>query len=555
MLVLAFSYSDDMWEDYIGAVFDSVVIALDIALESKEDAPTSVVSIEGLVSAFSQRSLTFAVNLFRLLLKKEKHLGGNSLVLFRLIAAIANARPAVAQESIGILMHKLNEVKDPNVKKHILASILSCRRTHYFANEMDSLTNVVPKISSSSLGNWDKYIISRHAILTGNFAVARELYNELMASASTERSFLWLSAMEKVAEGEARLCSDAAMALPESASKLRMAISTFRSLETLKFASTSFQIRLLELRVSFLDLLTNMRQLTMEMRLIGTEPKKFTRPHLHLKNIVKLLRKLSIDYLILYKQYGLFICQQSRSVLRTLHVLCSFVAKAGTRIFLDSVVIEEETSKGVFADGDSTQPIALLMKQLDSFALEKVNQFVDAKIRAVTLLQIVDGILKTPVPTPRSLTCPKTLPFASLRLVPDPDTHEGEEDPLKIDSGTHVAFLASGKLPTSLMMSFSKIPFNIVLLWYTLTSKGGSTKISTSSEKLQKTEGGPIAASLSSTGTFFTKVESKILLNEGWYGLRFRLGCRDIRGGEWELPMENPHFFSLKVVRSRRTEA
>jgi len=269
MLVLAFSYTEDMWEDYVGAVFDSVVIAIDIAIESRGDKATTVVSIEGLVSSFSQRSLTFAANLFRVLLEKEKSAEGNPLVVFRLVAAIANARPAVAQKHIDSFVQRLNEIKDPNVKKHILASILSCRKTHYFATEKDSLTNIMPLIVCSSLGNWDRYLISRHAMLTGNFAVAKELYNELMNSASSETSFIWLSAMEKVAEGEARLSSDAAKALPESTSKLRLAISAFRSLAGLKKASgeeafsTSFQIRLLDLRVSFLDLLTNMRQLAM----------------------------------------------------------------------------------------------------------------------------------------------------------------------------------------------------------------------------------------------------------------------------------------------------
>ena len=69
MLILAFSYTEDMWEDYVGAVFDSIVIAIDVAIKRNEDQGSSVVSIEGLVSAFSQRSLTFAVNLYNLLLK------------------------------------------------------------------------------------------------------------------------------------------------------------------------------------------------------------------------------------------------------------------------------------------------------------------------------------------------------------------------------------------------------------------------------------------------------------------------------------------------------
>lgn len=104
MLVLAFSYTDDILEDYISAVFDSVVIAIDIAL--KGETTGSVVPIEGLISAFSQRSLSFAVNLFRFLLKTES----TSVVIFPLLAAIAHARPAVAQENRDLFLQDRKSV-------------------------------------------------------------------------------------------------------------------------------------------------------------------------------------------------------------------------------------------------------------------------------------------------------------------------------------------------------------------------------------------------------------------------------------------------------------
>lgn len=289
-----------------------------------------------------------------------------------------------------------------------------------------------------------------------------------------------------------------------------------------------------------------------ETRLIGTEPKKFTRPNLHLKSIVKLLRRLSFDYLAFYKQYGLFICQQSRSVLRTLHALCFFVAKAAGRIFLDSIAIDkgDESTNTAAVDGDNAQPITSLMKKLDSFALEKVNQFVDPKIRSVALLEIIDGLLKTPVPTPRSLTHPKSIPCASLRVVPDPDTHRDVEGlstsyEVTLHTGKSAFFLASGTIPSPLVSS-SDIPFKVVLLWYTMTIKG-EAPLSTS--KLGTIHGGPVAASISSSGTFFLSVEIEMLLNEGCYDFVVTLGCRDIRGGEWELPLENSHRTSVKVIQ------
>ena len=293
---------------------------------------------------------------------------------------------------------------------------------------------------------------------------------------------------------------------------------------------------------------TNHSALEREMRLTGAEPKKCTRPNLHLKNAVRLLSKLSIDYMRLYKQHGLFICQQSRSVLRTLHALCCFVAKAASLVFPETV----QTDGGVravrdvaFAGGDTAQPLTALLKQLDGLALEKLNQFVDAKIRAVTLVEILEGILKTPVPTPRSLTCTKALPKASLRLVGDPDANggAGAGNRLEISPGNPVVCLASGIIPSSLV-SRSQIPFNILTLRYRLKSKRGSGKS-------QHIGSGQVSASMSSSGSFFARVKTQVLLNEGWYDLEIRLGCRDIRGGEWDLPLvEESHRFTVEVLRT-----
>jgi len=300
------------------------------------------------------------------------------------------------------------------------------------------------------------------------------------------------------------------------------------------------------------------------MRLLGVGPKKFTRPHLHLKNIIKLLDRMNTEYMKLYKQQGLFICQQSRTVLRTLRTLCSFVARVARKVFSDYIVVGEE-NQNLFSCGDTSHPLTLFMKQLDSFAVSKMNQSIDPKIRAVVLLQIIDGVLKTPIPTPRCLTYPKALPCASLRLVCDPEVHDHtlrEDVPLEIDCGTSIVILASGTIPRS-MLSCIQIPFSVVLLWYTILPEEGSTSLPVSQKKGEIERGadnnhqsntGPIAASMSSNGNFFMKIESQLLMEEGSYALNFVFGCRDIRGGEWEIPLQlkhNPTYFPVKVVRIR----
>ena len=283
------------------------------------------------------------------------------------------------------------------------------------------------------------------------------------------------------------------------------------------------------------------------MRLTGTEPKKFTRPNLHLKNLIKLFHQLSMDYIRLYKLHGLFLCQQSRSALRTLHALCSFVARAASQIFLKT----EGESREAFANGDIAQPLTSLLKHFNSSTLEKIiyqSQSFDAKSRALIFLQMMNGIIRTPAPIPRSVTtCREALVHTSLRFFFDHDTHESGSNQLKICSGTSIAGVASGTIPTSLTLG-TKIPFNVLLLWYSLDPSVESSEFSTSSRKLPKTESGPIATSISSSGSFFVKVKSQALLHEGLYYLKFRLGCRDIRGGEWELPVEeNALCFPIKV--------
>jgi hypothetical protein len=553
MLVLAFSYSEEMWEDYVGACFDSTKIAFENFMK-KEYKADNIVPIEGLISAFSKKSLTFAMSFMQFLLKKESLETGNLLVSSRLVAAVATARPSVAEKHRDILEDHLKGAKDSSVKKHFLAAILACRKARYFGSRTDSEAHLLPLVSSASLGAWGKYQIARQALLTGNFAVAKHLYNEAANFASSETSFIWLSALKNIADAEASLSVDTARALPHSTEVLRTAVTSLRSLSTLltmcgdNDISTDFQIRFLDQRISFLDLLTCIRQLTREMRLDGYGPRKYTRPRLHLKKIVRSFDTLALQYLELYKQFGLFICQESRSAIRTLEALCLFVARALRRVFVDSLAdsptdktkkVDEDKLDGI-PKGDSSQPITLLMKQLHSFVLKDMDSNVDGKIRAAAMLEIIDGVLKAPIPLPRDLTSTKPIPLATLRLMYDPEEHGHHVNTLEVGVDNTLSILASGVVPRSLLQR-SQIAFNTVLLWYKVSPIGSAT------QKLLPNPL-PIATSLSPSGTFFVK--KFVSLPPGRYELNFRLGCRDLRGGEWEIPLKkSPPSFSVMIAQ------
>jgi integrator complex subunit 7 len=603
LLVLAFCYGPgDMVVDYIGAIFESTKLALLESLKDRTPKRRYQIPIESMVATFSQKSLSYADSMLSLLLspkqrktwKLEVGSTDKSLAVSRLIAAIATANPVAAVKHVDKLVEQVQSVETKDDSRvHLMAALLACRRARFFAKDNDTATSCIVKaLSSGSQSGWDSYLLARQAMVTGNFAIAKDVYQRMENMPTSETSYLWLSALKHVAEAEASLSINAAKGIPFATTQLRSARGTLYSLASFSESSSghfTFQTELLDLRLDFLDLIATTRQLTREMRLTGIGPKKNTRPSLHLRNAVKFLNVLATKYLTAYRQHGLFICQQSRTSLRTLHAFCRFVASAAKSTFVDSL---PETSMGDFQlnaiqaltlpKGDSCHPLTILMKRLDSSVLKDMDGSVDAKIRAAAMLEILDGVLKAPTPFPKDFTLTKSVPYASMRLAGDPDlvdamdehadVDEAYDDEIEVSPGTAIAFFASGSLPSKLLAR-SRLPFNTVLLWHTVSFRGHIHDDDPSPEEKQDEENAsasdvksnssvfsllgaldpaPTASSLSTCGTFFMKVECLPLQEEGLYRVETRLGCRDIRGGEWELPLkESARCISVRVSRSR----
>jgi hypothetical protein len=603
LLVLAFCYGpDDMMTDYAGAVFESTKLALQ---EAFKDKGRVIVPVEGMVATFSQKSATFAYSLLSVLLSKDEiarwnlDQGGDdgATLVCRLVAAIATASPGAAETHLDKLVEEVENSETKNgARIHLMAALLACRQARFFNEGNGKVEQCIAKsISSDSHSGWNLYLLARHAMVTGNFGIAKDLYQRVVALPSSETMYLWLSSLQKVAEAEFSLSSNGAKGIPFATMQLRSAVSSFHTLPSFHGSSSAdfaFQTRLLNLRLDFLDLLAGIRQLTREMRLTGVGPKKHTRPSLHLRNQVKFLNVLATKYLTLYRQFGLFLCQQSRTTLRTLHALCRFASSAARSAFIDEL---PETSMGDFQKnaiqaltlpkGDASHPLTILMHRLDSSVLKDMDGSVDAKIRAAAMLEIIDGILKAPSPFPRDFLHTKPVPRASLRLSVDSellDEHGDAADDeldeeIDVSPGTNVTFSASGTIPESLLTR-ANLPFCIILLWHTVSFRGwlggnkdedkqdaeenkqdleSSSDIRSMSSASLSLRGGtgdpaPTAASLSSSGTFFMKVECDPMLEEGLYNIETRLGCRDIRGGEWELPLnESTPTICVRVSRSR----
>jgi hypothetical protein len=588
LLVLAFCYGpDDMVKDYASAVFQSTRLALENHLKDVQPADAdshpkrNVFPIQQIISTFSHKSESYADSMFNLLLsaeqiKSEEDIKNNSIAaetVCRLIAFVASACPVSGERHLEQLVKMVERSDLPeNCAIQIMSAILSARRSQFFLSPNESLDNCFKRFSSEDPKHcWERFLLARHAMTTGSFDMAKLLFAQIDSCSSSESSFIWISALKKVADAELSLATDAAQGIPSATILLRSAkysITSLSSMSRSNSTSFEFQSKVLDLRLNFLDIAAIIRQLTREMRLTGVGPKKNTRPNLHLRNAVKCLDVLATKYLSVYRQHGLFMCQQSRTVLRTLHALSRFLASATRNTFLDeipqasSVDMQMNAIKALtLPKGDAQHPLTILMGRLDSAVLQHLDTSVDGKIRAAALLEILDGVLKCPAPFPRDFVQTSSVKPALLRLSVDPDSVDsldGESDfdeEIEVSPGASFSYFASGKLPVSLLDS-AKLPFSVVLLWHQISFRGDAGEDANPDDKsddkradpLDGANPAPSASAVSSTGAFFSAIQCGPLQTEGRYVVTTWLGCRDVRGGEWELPlMQGSHSIRIRV--------
>ena len=404
--------------------------------------------------------------------------------------------------------------------------------------------------------------------MTGNFGIAKTTFQHLSTATSSECSFIWLSVLGNVADAENTLSCKASYGIPVATQQIRSAASFLQSLSSLNEQSPdtsfAFQTRFLNLRLEFLDLLVTIRHLVCEMRLTGTSPKKNTRPYVHLQMSVKHFSVLADKYMTMYRRFGLFIDQQSRTCLRTLCFLCRFVARSTRNTFVGTLLDTKTNQEVIFPKGDPSHPVSILIKKLDASVFEEMNSTIDEKIRAAAMLQVMDGLLRATCPFPRAFTLTKSIPLASMKLSADlevdhlDDVFNEIDDDLEIFPGSHVTLNVSGSIPAALLRR-AKLPFCTLLLWHKVIRLASRNERETQSESIPGQEDkwsninpGPTAVSMSSNGTFFMKLECQPIIDEGVYNIETRLGCRDVRGGEWELPLNEPNpSVSVRVARSK----
>lgn len=573
LLVLAFCYGpNDIITDYVGAVFESTKLALDQAFaDGSQNSVTkqepATVSIESMISTFARKSQSYADAMLSHLSSPTQRIKWNAdgkdknfEAICRLIAMVSSGNPVAATKNLDKVLTLLKSDNLKNeARQHLAVATLACRRARLFPSKSPKQEKAILDALAVSSSWWEHYMIARQAMVTGNFGIAKTLYQQVSHATSSELNFLWLSVLEQVAAAEEVLSTDAAKGIPIATAQIRSAASLLNSLSSFSESpnvSFGFQSSFVKLRLDFLDLLVNIRQLIREMRLTSVGPKKNTRPSLHLRNCVNCFNVLATKHLKLYRQFGLFIDQQSRSCLRSLPALCRFVARAATRTFVD--VLPESSldkiQKMPEPKGDACHPLTILMQKLDTLVLSDMDSSVDSNIRAAAMLEIIDRIMGASFPFPRDFMLTQSIPCASMKLSGDSDSDHVDADydvadEIDIPPGSAVTFYASGSIPPSLLKR-SKLPFSAVLLWHTITfceevaaaealSEDIVDRKTESTASFNRINAAPTSTSLSSNGTFFMKVKCNALSREGLYKVHTRLGCRDVRGGEWELPTNN----------------
>jgi hypothetical protein len=589
LLALAFAYNPkEISVMHCQAVKKSIQMALDPCFENDDmDDTPHFRSMENVIIGLSRLSPAFAADMLEYLLGKlqnksvlDKQYNARSAACFRLLAATLTARPFAALKHRESIVSLVKTTKDADCKSHLVVAILAFRQAHFFAKDCGKDTRVaIDQLISSISDPWIKYKVARHAMVTGNFSVAKGLFQSIISSTSSERSFLWMSTLAKVAGAEEELSSKGCRGILCTTPLLHSGVSYLMSLAAMSVKTTAtshsfgFQIECLQLRIDFLDMCASLRNLCREIRLSGTVPKRTVRTGLHLRNTLKLFYSLAARYRSLYRRYGLFLCQQSRTALRTCHAVCRWLGDAGRKAFPEALSTKlEKDDSTIWPRGDQFHPLILLLRRLNAVVIDPLDCSLEPQLRSAAMAEVLDAVLMAPFPIPRGFTTVKTVPYSSIRLSVDASTVENdgskstedttndaqdEEDVVDVYPGMTCTIVVSGELDPS-VIRMADVSFSRVLLWYALhyiaplEDEEGRAAVHSSPSSLRMGGTPPSASPLLPRGKFLVPIQCEAPSEEGIYAVEVILGVRDIRCSEWEMPADgHSRPIMLRVSRSR----
>jgi hypothetical protein len=572
LLSVAFSYTPSQ---ETGKLMVPVLGSIKSALEAQFQVDTTAnfdQSSQQVMTVSARNSSGFASSLLSYILKErsDKWKSQDKVLdakiadrIARVISNLSCANPMVAFQQAELIRNLLTDETSITAKGHLVAALLATRQAYPFGKDDEATQTAIRDYLSENNDHWRDFIMARHALATGNFSVAKSIYDGLLTHTSSEDSFLWITALSKLAEAESHLLDDGARGIPAASTLIQSAVSYIELLSSQNENSMMFQIDFLRLRLDFLDLSAATRLICRETRLSGTVPKDTSRVGLHLVNTLKSWGALATRYHSLYRRYGLFLCLQSRTTLRTMHSICRQIGRTGMQILSEAIKNKADVDVPG-PKGDRMHPTIQLLQKINDSILPNMDKFVEPAVRATALIEVLEGVHRSPIPFPRSFTRAKKVPRATLRISLDPsqpDLTLPQEDlnmpglPSIADStaiypGTNLTVFASGSIPEATLQEAST-PLSQLLLWsrirfvsslhddYAVDEEESDAQKPNPHQRGQVQNSAPVEIQLSSTSTkFVVPLELQQIKAVGIYRVDYHLGCRDIGSGEWELPVD-----------------
>jgi hypothetical protein len=256
--------------------------------------------------------------------------------------------------------------------------------------------------------------------------------------------------------------------------------------------------------------------------------------------------------------------------LALLQSLSSFMACSAKACFSDLFASGKATPLKIShykVDDNVSHPMAVLIRRLDELVVQPMNDSdaIDPRIRAAALLELIDGVILIPFPMPRDFFVPQLLYLPDLLISADPTpvfaVYDESLSIIEAAPSIGFSFVASGRV-SSEWLKMSRVPTWTILLWFQLKildEEDANYHMSTADPELKDVRVpdvsslSPAASSISVNGHFFFTVECPPLMDEGHYLLCTKLGFRDARGNEYEIPSRGPnsHGTTVRVSRSR----
>ena len=288
----------------------------------------------------------------------------------------------------------------------------------------------------------------------------------------------------------------------------------------------------------------------------------------------------------MYRRYGLFHCQQTRTSLRTLSSLCRFLARASAKTFVESshghkshIHDFHETDGALWPEGDISHPVTRMISKFSDSVLWSMDENVEPKVRAAAMMEMLDPILMCPLPSPRGYFTPKQRPFTTLRLSGDPEDTSQDNDGddsqpgtcfdaevVEVLPGEPITLYATGTISQSLR-SAATLPFSQVVAWHKISydgpiineddaygEEGQGTEPSFDESIVAGTEDdellteAPHSSPVRSDGKYSLPVVLDPITKEGYYMVKLALGCRDAQCGEFEVPIDGGDTIAVCVT-------